>query len=126
MASRKYDTFKFEYYADDGNILTKRQRAYKRNDGTYLTPITPTFQSAILQGDDWKVEGSSADLRHALAYVTNAEETKGWSESKANLPYAPRDARLVQHIREIIAVDGVLCADYVGERTVETLDGNNG
>lgn len=108
MSSRKYRTYKFLYNDDRDRQIIKRQRSYLNEDGVSEdTPLTPLFNARVVSFDE-KVTGTSQGLRHLLTYV-------GTRQLKANIPYAPGDSQLKNHIEEILAVDRVECGDYRGE-----------
>jgi len=109
MASRRYNTYKFLYTDDYGRQSIKRQRAYKDTNGQEVTPITPLFLARTVPINE-RVEGTSRDLRHLLAYI-------GTEKFKAFIPYSPSTevATLRAHLLQILAVSRVICGDYYGE-----------
>jgi hypothetical protein len=114
MVSRYYRTYKFLYTDDYNRQSIKRQQVYLDNTGNEVTPITSLFLARLVPGTG-KVEGSSRDLRHLLAYI-------GDGSFKANIPYSPLTelATLRSHIEEILAVERVICGDYHGESNNQT------
>lgn len=111
MSSRRYNSYKFLYDTDTGQQVIKRQRSYLNSDGVSEdTPLTPLFYARLVALDE-KVTGTSQGLRHLLTAV-------GDRRLKANIPYKPDDSNSVSHVREILAVERVICGDYVGERNL--------
>ncbi len=111
MSSRKYISYKFLYDSDRGYQIIKRHRSYLNADGvTEDTPTTNLFRDRILDTQS-KVTGTSLGLRHVLAYVDKRS-------LKAKIPYAPGDALLLAHVREILAQPQVICGDYFGETLI--------
>jgi hypothetical protein len=112
MPSRKYISYKFLYDDDRGRQIIKRHRSYLNADGiTEDTPTTQLFRDRVVAIAE-KVTGTSIDLRHVLAYV-------GDRQLIAKIPYAPGDALLIEHAREILAQPQVICGEYNGERLIK-------
>ena len=112
MPSRRYISYKFLYDDDRGRQLIKYHRSYLNADGiTEDTPTTTLFLARVLNISE-KVTGTSAGLRHVLAYV-------GTRELIAKIPYRPSDPKLVEHVQEILAQPQVICGDYVGEKLIK-------
>lgn len=114
MPSYKYNSRKFEYYSDDGDIYVRYQREYLDPIGQPLTPITPTFESAEIT-DPARIDPFGGQPRKVLSYVDNQFVERKFSEMSAFLPFPPGDQRLVQHIQEILDHSRVICGDYRGE-----------
>ncbi|MBW4535189.1 MAG: hypothetical protein KME09_14740 [Pleurocapsa minor HA4230-MV1] len=109
MPSRKYISYKFLYDDDRGRQSIKRHRSYLNSDGlTEDTPTTALFLARVVNMSE-KVTGTSAGLRHVLAYV-------GTRELIAKIPYRPSDPLLIEHVQEILAQPQVICGEYNGER----------
>lgn len=108
--ARKYRTLKFIYTTDFGQNIIKRQRVYLDQNNQAITPITSMFNSRVVNFDE-VVTGTSRGLRHLLTYI-------GSSQFLANLPYLD-STNLKNHIEEILAVERVICGDYIGERLVK-------
>lgn len=109
MPSRKYFSYKFLYDDDRGRQSIKRHRSYLNADGiTEDTPTTALFLARVVNMSE-KVTGTSALLRHVLAYV-------GERELIAKIPYRPSDPKLIEHVQEILAQPQVICGEYSGER----------
>lgn len=109
MASRYRYSFKFRYDSDLGQTVIKRQRVYVDENDNEVTPITPLFRARVVETPE-KVTGTSKGLRRLLTYI-------GDRQSTANIPYRD-EATLIAHIREILAVERVICGDYFGETQV--------
>ena len=111
MSSRRYISYKFLYDDDRERQIIKRHRSYLNDDGvTEDTPTTGLFRDRIVN-TDLKVTGTSAGLRHLLAYVRDRKLI-------AKIPYAPGSSLLRDHIEEILAQPQVICGDYIGERLI--------
>lgn len=110
MVSRRYRTYKFRYTNDLGNNIIKRQRSYLDEFNNEITPITALFVARVVAFEE-VVTGTSVGLRHLLTYIDDGQ-------FKANIPYTPGSINLVNHIKEILAVNRVICGDYIGEKQV--------
>lgn len=107
--ARRYQTLKFIYTNDLGINQIKRQRVYLDENNQQITPITSLFLARVVNFEE-KVTGTSQGIRHFLSYIG-----KGKFQSK--LPYKESN-NLKAHIQEILAVDRVICGDYIGERLI--------
>ena len=117
MASR-YDRFVYQYTTDLGYLRGKAQQARYVLDGTtkrYTTPITSLFMARVLPTGS-KPLGSSSGTRRLKCYV---KENDTLLERTTHLPYSVLDTTLVNHIKEILALDFVVCGDYEGENPLE-------
>lgn len=112
MSDRKYISYKFYYDDDLGRQIIKRHRSYLNADGVSEdTPTTQLFRDRTTNFNE-KVTGTSAGLRHVLAYVNTGTKRR---QLIAKIPYAPGDPLLTRHIEEILTSPQVECGDYRGE-----------
>lgn len=112
MASRRYNTYKFRYTSDIGRDTVRLEREYLDANNQPLTPITQLFLARVLN-DPSKWEPKKRDvLRHGLSYIQTGINQYG--EFKSTIPYSDIPTKS-QHLREIEALQRVICVDYVGE-----------
>lgn len=111
MASRQRKNYKFVYTDDFGRDIIKRQRVYVDENDRLLTPITSLFLNRVVETKE-KVTGTSQGLRSLLTYIGNGR-------FEVKLPYNfQQQSELKAHIKEVLAVDRVICGDYRGEKLV--------
>ena len=116
MVTKLFKTHKFLYTKDDGLIVVKAQQVYHRvEDLQPITPITPTFMSAVIADDPAIIPEVGAYMRHVQVCSENPYNSTGQSISKAYLPYKSGTTQLPQHIGEINAVPWVERLTYSGE-----------
>lgn len=116
--SRRYDNLKYLYTTDLGKNKYKWQRAYyvqENGNKRYTTPITSLFLARVVTTEA-KTAGSSATTRRLLVFLNKNNIV---IERTVNLPYAPIDPFLPLQIKETLAFDSVICADYFGESPLE-------
>lgn len=104
------------YDTDDNRTVLRSQRVYVKNSdiSVQLSPITPLLQARVINTNN-KIEKFPEKIRHLKTFVTNTDNTTGWSELMMNMPYNPSSPLLEAHIKEIIEYQGVICVDYYGE-----------
>lgn len=116
MTSRRINDIKFLYDRDDGQQQLHAQRQYiDPVSNTLLTPITGLFAARVIPTDTKVENPKTLTKRRVLAYINNLNVSTGVSEMIAYLPYKPGDIKLVAHLREILSLTRVICADYLGE-----------
>lgn len=118
MATRRYDSLKYRYTNDFNDDLIKVQRAYKNNDGTYVTAITNLFFSRVLS-TPYKIIPTEFTPRHIKTYVLNADNVRKYSEFIVSIPFLPTEVNHKAHIQEILAYNNVECGDYIGESYIK-------
>lgn len=115
MSDRRYISYKFLYDDDLGRQIIKRHRSYLNADGvTEDTPTTQLFRDRIVDINE-KVTGTSKGLRHVLSYINTGSLRR---QLIAKIPYASGDAKLIEHIEEILDQPQVECGDYRGENLI--------
>lgn len=109
--SRKYKTYKFIYTDDFNNKVIKRQRVYKDENNNEINPITPLFTDRMVNFKE-KVTGTSQGIRALITYIDAGQY-------QVKLPYNFNEFELLRkHIKEVLSVPKVICADYKGENNV--------
>lgn len=101
MTIRRYDSFNFVYDTDVRSSLLRRQRAYKYDDGTYVTVITPLFQQRVINSPIKSLPGENTDLRRIEICVLDSDNIGGEGVFNSYLPYPPNQTVFLNHIREI-------------------------
>lgn len=112
MVARKYNTYKFTYSSDLGTDTIKTQREYLDENNESITPITPLFLVRVIQSPIKVEPKKNSDLRHAISFISTGTNTFG--EFKSYIPYSDVTNKS-EHLRQIDALDRVLCIKYVGE-----------
>lgn len=116
--SRRYDNLKYLYTTDLGSNKYKWQRAYYVEENgikRYTTPITSLFLARVVTTNG-KTAGSSATTRRLLTYL---KENNIVIERTVNIPYRPLDPFLLLQIEETLALESVICGDYLGESPLQ-------
>lgn len=118
MPTRRGQDFKIDYDGDDGGTYTAVQRTFEDLDAQErLTPITPLFLDRVTTGVP--IALGRRQPRHAMACIPNPGLAGGVSQMMVISPYAPIDARLAAHLKEILTYDSGLFAvetiTYFGE-----------
>lgn len=108
MPTRRFSLIKFSYQRDDGSELVRVQRVAEDITGITISPVTPAFLARQVLSPTRLLATNLLELRSAVATID------GTDYEQAIAARAP-DARHVQQLKEIAALDRVQCVAYRGE-----------
>ena len=116
--ARRYQTYKYYYTTDFGQVIIRQQREFLDELGAPLLPVTPIFLSAVFTGQE-KIVLFERNERHVLVEIPQPQNQTGTGKFKQYLPDPPGTEYLLEHVKQIRnSVENKFdfyCLDYYGE-----------